>query len=106
MMQNRIDPKLTMLIAEMTDAKNDSELVDIARKIVDLDARLDSADLTDAEIWDAALEMVRRQQRGAVRQAGYRKPVGGMIGAVLLVLLAVGVSACVFLVTWWLLGKL
>jgi hypothetical protein len=29
-----------------------------------------------------------------------------MTGAVLPVLLAVGVSACVFLVTWWLLGKL
>ena len=29
-----------------------------------------------------------------------------MISAVLAVLLAIGVSACVFLVTWWLLGKL
>jgi hypothetical protein len=29
-----------------------------------------------------------------------------MSGAVLPVLLAVGVSACVFLVVWWLVGKL
>jgi hypothetical protein len=31
---------------------------------------------------------------------------GEMIGAVLLVLLAVGMSVCVFVVVWWLLGKL
>jgi hypothetical protein len=30
----------------------------------------------------------------------------GMIGAVLPVLLAVGVSVCVFLVAWWLVGRL
>jgi hypothetical protein len=30
----------------------------------------------------------------------------GMSGAVLPVLLAVGVSVCVFLVVWWLVGKL
>jgi hypothetical protein len=30
----------------------------------------------------------------------------GMSGAVLPVLLAVGVSICVFLVVWWLVGKL
>jgi hypothetical protein len=29
-----------------------------------------------------------------------------MIGAVLLVFLAVGMSVCVFVVVWWLLGKL
>jgi hypothetical protein len=37
MMQNRINLKLTTLIAEMTDAKNHSELMVIASKIVDLD---------------------------------------------------------------------
>ena len=29
-----------------------------------------------------------------------------MTGAVLLVLLAVGICVCVFVVVWWLLGKL
>jgi hypothetical protein len=29
-----------------------------------------------------------------------------MTGALLLVLLAVGISVCVFVVVWWLLGKL
>ena len=36
------------------------------------------------------------------RGAGF----GGMSGAVLPVLLAVGVSVCVFVVVWWLVGKL
>jgi hypothetical protein len=31
---------------------------------------------------------------------------GGMSGAVLPVFLAVGVCVCVFLVVWWLIGKL
>jgi hypothetical protein len=85
MMQNRIDLKLTILIAEMTDAKNHSELVVVASKIVDLDGRYDSANLTDAEILDAALEIVRRQQRGEVRQTGYRSPchiIGNLMGKV------------------------
>jgi hypothetical protein len=40
---------------------------------------------------------VRRDCRGGF---------GEMIGAVLFVLLAVGMSICVFVVVWWLLGKL
>ncbi len=95
-----------MLIAEMIDAKNDSELLDVARKIVDLDGQRDSADLTDAEILDTALEIVRRQQREEGRQAGYRTPIGGMNGAVRPVALAVGITACVFLIARWLAGKL
>jgi hypothetical protein len=31
---------------------------------------------------------------------------GGMSGAIIPVLLAVGVSVCVFVVAWWLVGKL
>jgi hypothetical protein len=104
MMQNRINLKLTTLIAEMTDTKNHSELMVIASKIVDLDGRCDSAKLTDAEIWEAALEIVRRQQYEEVRQTGYRKPVGDKSGAVLAMLLAVWVAVCVFLVVRWLVG--
>ena len=32
--------------------------------------------------------------------------IGGMSGAVIPVLLAIGVCVCVFLVAWWLVGKL
>ena len=78
----------------------------IASKIVDLDGRCDSANLTDAELWEAALEIVRRQQYEEVRQTGYRKLVGDISGAVLAMLLAVWVAACVFLVARWLVGKL
>jgi len=106
MMQNRINLKLTTLIAEMTDTKNHLELMVIASKIVDLDGRCDSANLTDAEILEAALEIVRRQQREEGCQAGYRTPIGGMNEAVRPVALAVGVAACVFLVARWLMGKL
>ncbi len=105
MMQDRINLKLTMLIAEMTDSKNHSELMVIASKIVDFDGRYDSANLTDAEIWEAALGIVRRQQWEEVRQTGYRKLVGDKSGAVLAMLLAVWVAACVFLVARWLVGK-
>jgi hypothetical protein len=36
MMQNRIKLKLTILFAEMIDTKDDSELMVVASKIVDL----------------------------------------------------------------------
>jgi|SRR5664279_1520496 len=105
MMQNRVNLKLTTLIAEMTDTKNHLELMVIASKIVDLDGRCDSANLTDAELWEAALEIVRRQQYEEVRQTGYRKLVGDISGAVLAILLAVWIAACVYLVAQWLVGK-
>jgi hypothetical protein len=104
MMQNRINLKLTTFIAEMTDTKNHSELMVVASKIVDLDGRCDSTNLTDAEIWEAALGIVRRQQYEKVGQTGYRKLVGDS-GALPAMLLAVGVAACVFLVARWLVGK-
>ncbi|HEY8097657.1 MAG TPA: hypothetical protein VIE65_16430 [Methylobacter sp.] len=104
MMQNRINLKLITLIAEMIDTKNHSELMIVARKIVDLDGRCDSTNLTDAEIWEAALEIVRRQQYEKVGQTGYLKLVGGG-GSLPATLLAVGFAACVFLVARWLLEK-
>jgi hypothetical protein len=88
---------LTTLIAEMIDTKNHLELIVIASKVVDLDGRCDSANLNDAEIWETALEIVRRQQYEKVGQRGYRKLVGDS-GALPAMLLAVGVAACVFLV--------
>lgn len=106
MMQNRINLKLIALIAEMIDTKNHSELMIVARKIVDLDGRCDSTNLTDAEIWEAALEIVRQHQHEEVRQTGYRKLVGNISGAMLAMLLAVWVAACAFLVARWLVGKL
>jgi hypothetical protein len=56
--------------------------------------------------------MLRKAQEGESKRKANEKDVhwcggfGEMIGAVLLVLLAVGVSICVFVVVWRLLGKL
>jgi hypothetical protein len=51
-----------------------------------------------------------RKQRGNRNEKGIHRDRGGgfdrMSSAVLPVLLAVGVSVCVFLVAWWLVGKL
>jgi hypothetical protein len=47
--------------------------------------------------------MGNRNENGIYRER--RGGVGGMIGAVLLVLLAVGVAVGVFVVAWWLVGK-
>jgi hypothetical protein len=105
MVQNRIGLKLAALIAEMTDTKNHSELMVIASKIVDLYGRCDSANLTDAEIWEAALEIVRRQQYGGgttnrLSKAGGRYDRSGDR------YVARRLGRClVYLVARWLVGK-
>jgi hypothetical protein len=50
--------KLLILGSEMSEAKNDTQRFEIAERIVELDGRLDPADMDQFEIIAAAREIV------------------------------------------------
>ncbi len=53
--------RLFLLIDEFAEAVNDSELVEIAERIVDLDGRWDAAELDQFELIDVAKQIVKEQ---------------------------------------------
>ncbi len=53
--------KVLELSSDLSEAKNGTERVEIAAKIVDLDGTSDSADMSDHEIIRAARKIIARE---------------------------------------------